>query len=177
MRSISARLASGVAIAVVYCACACAPLLAVTPRIAKLGLVAPFEGRNRAIGYDALYAARLAIRDDRGRQSTTRIELLALDSGANSDALHRQARALAVDPDVLFVIVVIAPEDETLARAAYTVLSPPVRYVRVAATAPATDDAFARRYAEISGGAPPGVVAAAVYEAATTVLSPSTVVR
>ena len=46
----------------------CVPLLllllgcaSVRPVI-KIGLVAPFEGRDRAIGYDAVYAARLAVR-------------------------------------------------------------------------------------------------------------------
>jgi ABC-type branched-subunit amino acid transport system substrate-binding protein len=31
--------------------------------VVKVGLVGPFEGRHREIGYDAIYSARLAVRE------------------------------------------------------------------------------------------------------------------
>lgn len=42
--------------------------------VVKIGLVAPFEGRHRAIGYDAIYSARLAVRDQcrRGNRRVSR---------------------------------------------------------------------------------------------------------
>lgn len=39
---------------------ACVPKL---PRVIKIGLVAPFEGRYRYVGYDAIYAARMAVQE------------------------------------------------------------------------------------------------------------------
>ncbi len=52
-----------------------------TQPVVKIGLVAPFEGRYRPIGYEAIYAARLAIREinARGGINGHRIELVALD--------------------------------------------------------------------------------------------------
>src|SRR5437773_8430394 len=39
---------------------ACVP---VTRPIVKIGLVAPFEGRYRDVGYEVIYAVRLAVRE------------------------------------------------------------------------------------------------------------------
>jgi len=52
-----------------------------TQPVVKIGLVAPFEGRYRPIGYEAIYAARLAIREvnARGGINGRRVELVALD--------------------------------------------------------------------------------------------------
>ncbi|MCS7070642.1 MAG: hypothetical protein NZM00_03995, partial [Anaerolinea sp.] len=45
------------------------------PRIA---LIAPFEGRYREVGYNALYAARLALAD-----AESGVQLLPLDDGGS----------------------------------------------------------------------------------------------
>ncbi len=66
--------------------------------IRRIALFAPFEGRYREIGYDALYAARLAFSDS----PNAPIELLAVDSGGTQAESH--ARALAQDPLVMAVI-------------------------------------------------------------------------
>ena len=34
-----------------------------SPQVVKVGLVAPFEGEQRDLGYDGIYAARLAVRE------------------------------------------------------------------------------------------------------------------
>ncbi len=81
-----------------------------TPPIAKIALLAPFEGRYREVGYEALYAARLALADVNDPQ----IELLAVDDGG-SEAISR-ARAVTEDPQVAVVIALgyAATEPDTL---------------------------------------------------------------
>jgi len=74
--------------------------------VVKIGLVAPFEGRYRVIGYEALYAARLAIREINraGGVEGYRVELFALDDGGDPAMAVEQARKLALDPQVVAVI-------------------------------------------------------------------------
>jgi hypothetical protein len=82
-----------------------------TPSITRVALFAPFEGRYREIGYNALYAARLALADAQDEY----IELLPVDDGGTQAANH--ARALALDPLVKAVVVLgyDATSPETLA--------------------------------------------------------------
>ncbi len=82
-----------------------------TPSITRVALFAPFEGRYREIGYNALYAARLALAD----ANDETIELLPVDDGGTQAANH--ARALALDPLVKAVVVLgyDATSPETLA--------------------------------------------------------------
>ncbi len=77
-----------------------------TAPVVKIGLVAPFEGRYRAIGYEAIYAARLAIREinTTGGVNGVRVELIALDDGGGRDTAIEQARKLAFDPQVIAVV-------------------------------------------------------------------------
>ncbi len=80
-----------------------------TPHIARIGLVAPFEGRYREIGYDVIAAARLAIREwaaeaPHGRQPPLVFELVSYDDGGDPAQAIEQARKLAVDPDVEAVV-------------------------------------------------------------------------
>ncbi len=51
------------------------------PTTVKIGLVAPFEGSYRSIGYDAVYAARLVVREINatGGIDGVRLELVAYD--------------------------------------------------------------------------------------------------
>lgn len=79
---------------------ACAFTHAPTPRVA---LFAPFEGRYREVGYDALYAARLALADTNGGSDAPAVDLLAVDDGGTQAASH--AAALAADPLVQAVVV------------------------------------------------------------------------
>ena len=77
-----------------------------TQPVIKIGLVAPFEGRFRAIGYEAIYAARLAIREinARGGVNGYRIELVALDDRGEAERAIDAARQLIIDPQVVVVI-------------------------------------------------------------------------
>jgi ABC-type branched-subunit amino acid transport system substrate-binding protein len=76
------------------------------PRVLKIGLGAPFEGRYRAIGYDAVYAARLAVREinERGRIPGYRLALVAYDDRADPSMARANAEALVTDPAVIAVI-------------------------------------------------------------------------
>lgn len=74
--------------------------------VVKIGLVGPFEGRERAVGYDAIYSARLAVREinESGGINGQRVALVALDDGGQPDLAAAAARSLALDPDMVLVI-------------------------------------------------------------------------
>ncbi|MBN1876289.1 MAG: ABC transporter substrate-binding protein [Anaerolineae bacterium] len=76
------------------------------PRVLKIGLVAPFEGRYRYIGYDAIYAARLAVREINvaGGVGGWRLALVAYDDRADPELARSVARNLATDLEVVGVI-------------------------------------------------------------------------
>lgn len=74
-------------------------------------LLAPFEGRLREVGYDALYAARLALADAgagadaTGFAGAADIELLPLDDGGTPERAAQRAQAAALDPRIMGAIV------------------------------------------------------------------------
>lgn len=78
----------------------------------RIGLLGPFEGRYREVGYDALYAARLALADS----GADHIELLVVDDGGTAASAQQRARSLTADPRVIAVVVTgyAATEPETL---------------------------------------------------------------
>ncbi len=49
--------------------------------VIKIGLVGPFVGKNRDVGYDVIYSARLAVREinKKGGIDNYRVALVALD--------------------------------------------------------------------------------------------------
>lgn len=77
-----------------------------TQPVVRIGLVAPFEGRHRRVGYDLIYAARLAIRECNaaGCIGGYRVELVALDDGGSPEMAVRAAQTLAIDPLVVAVV-------------------------------------------------------------------------
>lgn len=83
-----------------------------SPQVVRLALLAPFEGRYREVGYNALYAARAAVEDSAG----LRIDLLPVDDGGSVASALDRAAALALDPLVLAVIALgydaTAPETQ-----------------------------------------------------------------
>ena len=83
---------------------ACAPHK--LPPVVKIGLVAPFEGRYRYIGYDAIYAARLAVREinAQGGVAGQYLELVAYDDRGSPELARIAARNLTIDPAVVAVI-------------------------------------------------------------------------
>lgn len=95
--------ARGIALALALLLCAgCA---SVDP-VVKIGLVAPFEGRHRDIGYDAVYSARLAVRqvNEAGGIGGYRVALVALDDRGDEELARQAAASLAVDPAVVAVV-------------------------------------------------------------------------
>ena len=82
---------------------ACIP---VTRPVVKIGLVAPFEGRYRDVGYEVIYAVRLAVREANqgGGVAGYSVELLALDDSGDADMAATQARKMAADPQVVGVM-------------------------------------------------------------------------
>lgn len=77
-----------------------------TPDVVKIGLVAPFEGADRAVGYDAIYAARLAVREINaaGGIDGSQIALVALDDRGDLDQALKNGRLLLADPAVVAVL-------------------------------------------------------------------------
>ena len=76
------------------------------PRIIKIGLVAPFEGEYRYVGYDAIYAARLAIQEINaaGGADGWQLELVAYDDRAAPANARTVAQNLIIDETVVAVI-------------------------------------------------------------------------
>ncbi len=74
--------------------------------VVKIGLVAPFEGRHRAVGYDVIYSARLAVREINaaGGIGGYRVALVALDDGGDVELARATAVSLTKDPAVVAVI-------------------------------------------------------------------------
>lgn len=91
------------------------------PATLKIGLVAPFEGRDRAVGYDAVYAARLAVREINGSGGVAghAIEVVALDDRGDEELARHAAASLVIDPAVIAVAGHWLPETTTAARALY----------------------------------------------------------
>ena len=69
-------------------------------RVKKIALLAPFEGPRRAIGYNALYALRLARADAGGGD----VQLLAVDDGGTVDSALKRMQALNLDPAVAAIL-------------------------------------------------------------------------
>lgn len=89
--------------------------------VVKIGLVAPFEGRDRAVGYDALYAARLAVREAnaRGGIGGYRVALVALDDRGDPQLAAQTAAALVVDTGVVAVVGHYLPATTAAAQDLY----------------------------------------------------------
>lgn len=71
------------------------------PTPTRIALLAPFEGRYREVGYEALYSARMALQDT----GNNFIELLPVEDGGSPASATARARALSIDPDVAAVLV------------------------------------------------------------------------
>lgn len=89
--------------------------------VVKIGLVGPFEGRHRPIGYDTIYSARLAVQDvnNAGGIGKYRVALVALDDSGEPEFASETARSLVVDPGVVVVIGHWLPETTEVAKDIY----------------------------------------------------------
>ncbi|MGH2536573.1 MAG: ABC transporter substrate-binding protein [Candidatus Promineifilaceae bacterium] len=79
---------------------------AVVRPVVEIGLVAPFEGRHRPVGYDVLYSARLAVLEinQSGGVGDYLVQVVALDDSAAPELARQAAESLALDPAVVAVI-------------------------------------------------------------------------
>lgn len=93
------------------------------PPVVKIGLVGPFEGQNRAIGYDAIYSARLAVREINEMGGIgpegIRLALVALDDGGSPELAAEVAASLVLDPDVIAVVGHWLPDTTAAAAPIY----------------------------------------------------------
>jgi ABC-type branched-subunit amino acid transport system substrate-binding protein len=89
--------------------------------VIKIGLVAPFEGAERAIGYDVIYSARLAVREinQAGGIGGYRVALVALDDGGDPELARQTAASLIADPAVVTVLGHWLPETTAVAAPLY----------------------------------------------------------
>jgi ABC-type branched-subunit amino acid transport system substrate-binding protein len=99
------------------CLCGCG---SVEP-VVKIGLVAPFEGRYRPVGYDVIYSGRLAVRqvNQAGGVGDYRVALVALDDSGDAELAAEVAASLAIDPGVVAVIGHWRPETTAAAGPIY----------------------------------------------------------
>lgn len=84
---------------------ACALPGAAAP-IVKIGVIAPFEGVGRPLGYAVLPAVKQAVAEAnaRGAFGPYRAAVVAFNDDLHGPTAAAQARALALDPDVLVVV-------------------------------------------------------------------------
>ncbi|MCP5100565.1 MAG: ABC transporter substrate-binding protein, partial [Chloroflexi bacterium] len=81
----------------------------------------PFEGQHRAVGYDVIYSARLAVREINaaGGIGGHRVALVALDDSGDPDLARETAVSLTLDPAVVAVIGHWQPETTAVAAGIY----------------------------------------------------------
>ena len=82
---------------------ACTPP-ASTPPVVKIGLIAPFEGPSRPLGYSVLNGVRLRLQEWNDAGNSPRVELVALNDNGDPDLAALLPAQLAVDPDLLLVL-------------------------------------------------------------------------
>ncbi len=120
--------------------------------VVKIGLVAPFEGRDRSIGYDAVYAARLAVREINaaGGAGGRRVALVALDDRGDPELARDAAASLVIDPAVVAVVGHYRPETTAAAADLYAAAGLPLLAAGAAPFAPgdpaALPDGFRAAY-------------------------------
>jgi hypothetical protein len=155
---------------------ACAVPGSVRPTV-KIGLSAPFEGRHRDLGYEVLYAVRLAVRlrnEAGGVGGRYLVEFVALNDFGEPEEAIRQARKMAVDPDMLGVLGGWSPETARAAAPEYERLGLVFVAPEADFTGPQPDlplePAFSAEYQALSGGAPPGPAAVWAYAAVNRLL-------
>ncbi|MBN1221426.1 MAG: branched-chain amino acid ABC transporter substrate-binding protein [Anaerolineae bacterium] len=119
--TIKLLLAANTLLAVTFLLSACAGEGFGTPSTLKIGLVAPFEGLYRPLGYEALFAVKLALqeRNAQGGVNGYRLELVALNDFDDPAEARTQARALLADPDVLGVVGHLSAETSLAAMPVY----------------------------------------------------------
>ena len=155
--------------ALVALATTCTAHPASTAPTVRIGLVAPFEGRGREIGYDVIYAARLAVRErnQAGGVAGYRVDLVALDDGGDPALAVRAAQSLAIDPLVMGAIGHWGASTTRAAGQVYVELELPLLVADELQVDPGRlPPDFVARYQEVAPfDEQPGPRAAAAYDA------------
>ena len=124
--------------------------------VVKIGLVGPFEGKHRDIGYDVIYSTRMAVREVNraGGIGDYRLALVALNDFGDPDSAEEMAKTLALDESVMAVIGHWLPETSQSARAIYQERGVPIILVGEAPFGPADPGSlpseFSKAYSEIT---------------------------
>ncbi len=92
----------GILLVLLLLTAACRPQGA--PEVVKLGLIAPFEGPSRPLGYDTLAAVRFRLQQWNESSAEPKVELVALNDDGSPDLAARLPAQLAVDPEVLVAL-------------------------------------------------------------------------
>lgn len=140
--------------------------------VIKIGLVAPFEGAERVVGYDVIYSARLAVREinQAGGIGGYRVALVALDDSGDPELARQTAQSLIADPAVVAVLGHWLPETTAVATPIYAQANLPFIPMGAppfGATDPATFSAeFIEKYTAVTPfDEQPGPYAASTYAA------------
>ena len=142
--------------------------------VVKIGLVAPFEGEQRVIGYDVIYATRLAVRqvNTAGGINGYRVALVAYDDSTYPSEAENVAEALIVDDGIVAVLGHWTAETNAVAQKLYADAG--LAWVPMGGdgiegvfSAEQTPDTFKQAYQAITFGGtqPPGAYAAPAYDA------------
>ncbi len=75
-----------------------------TPQVIKIGLIAPFEGPSRPLGYDTLNGVKLRLQQWNESDRQPKIELVALNDDSDPELAARLPDQLAQDPDIRLVL-------------------------------------------------------------------------
>ncbi|MDX2076036.1 MAG: hypothetical protein SFZ02_06370 [bacterium] len=115
-----------------------------TPSIARIALLAPFEGRYRDIGYSAIYPARLALKDG----GLSHLELVAVDDGGTLQTAQDRARALLLDETIKAVMVLGYDSADEAVQSVFGDM--PIIIIGEWASTPASDHIFMLTNPQIS---------------------------
>jgi len=148
-------------LALLAAAAGCLPGLSTRPTL-KIGLVAPFEGLYRHLGYEALHAARLAIRErnQSGGVEGYLVELVALNDDQDPEAATQRAREMAVDPDIVGVIGHFGDETTLAALQVYYEEAGLALVVPASTATAVTSSGYSQTYRLVADNAVIGEVAA-----------------
>ncbi len=130
----------------------------------KIGLVAPFEGAHRHLGYNVIHAVKLAISEHNAQADTFgySVILVALDDGNDSTMAPRRARELVVDPLIVGVVGHLSKETTRAAQPEYrTAELACVAPLNMPITATSLSPDFASRYRDLANQEPTSQAAAA----------------
>ena len=111
----------------------------------KIALLAPFEGRYREIGYNALYASQLALAD----LNQPNIVLLPIDDGGSVESALAHAQAFTEDETIQFIITIGPYATSDLVQQAVETV--PLLIVGDWGTKPSTDNSYQLSHPNLTG--------------------------